>query len=150
MTLVTSSSWINCSFSRPSKVRMSFCQIAAKFFFFKFKNCQTVARHKYDQSISQKNFCWLSLTNYLISKLWVPFLRVIFAIVDWQNPQKKQGNPIVGVIQEKNFSLNRAKSDNFRYWSLLKKGALMKQEIGLAVKMVTCPIKFQFKILTVA
>ena len=33
--------------------RMSFCQIAAKFFFFKFKICQTVARHQYDQSISQ-------------------------------------------------------------------------------------------------
>jgi hypothetical protein len=33
---------------------MSFCQIAAKFFFFKFKICQTVARHKYDLSISQK------------------------------------------------------------------------------------------------
>ena len=69
MILVTSSNWINCSFSRPSKVRMSFCQIAAKFFFFKFKICQTVARHKDDQSISQKFFCCLSLTNYLISKL---------------------------------------------------------------------------------
>ena len=49
LILVTSSNWINCSFSRPSKVRMSFCQIAAKFFFFKFKICKTVARHKYDK-----------------------------------------------------------------------------------------------------
>ena len=81
MILVTSSNWINCSFSRPSKVRMSFCQIAAKFFFFKFKICQTVARHKYDQSISQKIFCCLSLTNYLISKLQLPYIGVISAIV---------------------------------------------------------------------
>ena len=82
LILVTSSTWINCSFSRPSKVRMSFYQIAAKFFFFKFKICQTVARHKYDQSISQKIFRCLSLTNYLISKLRLPYIRVISAIVD--------------------------------------------------------------------
>ena len=61
---------------------MSFCQIAAKFFFFKFKICQTVARHKYDQSISQKKICCLSLTNYLISKLRLPYIRVISAIVE--------------------------------------------------------------------
>ena len=83
LILVTSSNWINCSFSRPSKVRMSFCQIAAKFFFFKFKICQTVARHKYDQSISQKIFCCLSLINYLVSKLQLPHIGVISAIVHY-------------------------------------------------------------------
>ena len=62
---------------------MSLCQIAAKFFFFKFKICQTVARHKYDQSISQKIICCLSLTNYLISKLRLPYIGVISAIVEY-------------------------------------------------------------------
>ena len=85
MIFVTSSNWINCSFSRPSLVRMSFCQIAAKFFFFKFKICQTVARHKYDQSISQKIFYCLSLTNYLFSKLQMPYIGVISAIVHFSN-----------------------------------------------------------------
>ena len=83
MILVTSSNWINCSFSRPFKVRMSFCQIAAKFFFFKFKICRTVARHKYDLSISQNFFCCLSLTNYLISKLQLPYIGIISAIVKY-------------------------------------------------------------------
>ena len=89
MTLVTSSNWINCHFSRPSKVRMSFCQISAVLVLQIFKICQTVARQKYDQSISQKNFCCLSLTNYFMSKLWLPYIGVIFAIVciitHWQD-----------------------------------------------------------------
>ena len=92
MILVTPSNWINCSFSRPSKVRISFCQIAAKFFFFKFKICQTVARHKYDKSISQKIICCLSLTNHLISKLRLPYIGFISAIVHWQNIPNILGN----------------------------------------------------------
>ena len=88
LILATLPKCINCPFSRPSKIRLSFCPNYSKIgkfwyckCFFIFKICQTVARHKYDQSISQKIFCCLSLTNYLISKLWLPFLRVIFAIV---------------------------------------------------------------------
>ena len=59
MILVTSSNWINCSFSRTCKVRIS-CQNCSKICkcFFIFKTCQTVARHKYDQSISQFIFFW--------------------------------------------------------------------------------------------
>ena len=44
----------------------------------------------YDQLISQKIFCCLSLTNYLKSKLQLPYIGVISAIVQcplasWQN-----------------------------------------------------------------
>mgnify|MGYP006863512354 CR=1 FL=1 len=93
LILVTSPNWINCPFSRTS--RKSFCQNCSKICksgdckcFFIFKTSETVARHMYDQSISQflflLRFCFLtciSLTNDLISKLQLPYSGVISAIV---------------------------------------------------------------------
>ena len=46
------------------------------------------------QSISQKFFCCLSLTNYLISKLRLPYIGVIFAIVE---SRETPDNPPFGV-----------------------------------------------------
>ena len=60
---------------------MSFSAVLILQMLLHIQNLSNVARHKYDQSISQKNFCCLILTNYLISKLWLSFLRVVFAIV---------------------------------------------------------------------
>jgi hypothetical protein len=48
--------------------------------FFIFKICQTVTRHKYNKSISQFIFCQ-DLTNYLISKLRLPYTGVVSTIV---------------------------------------------------------------------
>ena len=97
--LVTSSNWINCPFSRPSNVRMSFCLISAKLIssgFYKMQNlsncCKTqVWPFNFTENFLLRFCCLtcLSLANYLISKFWLPFIGVISAIVRWQKAPKK-------------------------------------------------------------
>ena len=100
MILVTSSNWINCPFSRPSKVRMSFCQILAVLVLQMLLHIQNLSNccktSVWPVNFTKKNprICYLtclSLTNYLISKLRLPlqesFLPLCTSLIseNWDN-----------------------------------------------------------------